>query len=91
MVIKMLGKIIGATKYSMGNNIEVPMRMILSESENGFASHFQRKDDGMKFSGDYYHCPLEEAKELFVKRVENHNLTYGEGNPSHVGNEIEWD
>lgn len=80
--------IIGRTKFSTGNSIEKPTRLILKNENDEFVSRFQTKD-GTEFTGHYYKCSLENAKEYFESRVEFHNKSYKKGNASHLG-DIEW-
>ena len=80
--------IIGRTEFSTGNSIEKPMQLILKNENDGFVSRF-KTNDGIEFTGHYYKCSLDEAKERFGQRVWDHNNDYKEGNASHLGN-IEW-
>ena len=80
-------KILHHSRWSTGNDIEVPTRLIVIQftplhGHGDYALRWQNKD-GATFGGGSFETE-KGATERFLKSVQEHNEWYPAGNPSHL-------
>jgi|WetSurMetagenome_2_1015567.scaffolds.fasta_scaffold112057_2 hypothetical protein len=80
-------KILHHTKWSKGNDIEVPTRLIVIQftpmrDHGDYALRWQNKD-GATYGGGAFETETG-ATARFMRSVEVHNAIYRVGNPSHL-------
>lgn len=80
-------RILHATKWSTGNSIEVPSRLIViaftpTYDHGNFAVRWQNRD-GSTYGGGSSNT-REAAHNMFLKKYLEHNESYRKGNPSHL-------